>query len=235
MAVDPVDPSSGTELGDPEFRIPSRSLLADDVYLTLRDNLRAGRIAPGARLNLDRLARELHVSNTPIRQALTRLEADGLVTKEPYRGFSASPLLDSKTTSDVYELRLILEPELAARAAVNALEPEADLTEIKELCDPDVIDRLLAAGDSDELGLRDYRLHIGLARMAGNVIATECLMHALSRTPGYTARERNDFTALAWEEHQTIGAAVLAGDSRAAADAMRAHLEGAYQRMRTVV
>ena len=70
MAIDLTGDQPDTETGPIELRLPPRSLLADDVYETLRDNLRAGRIPAGTRLNLDQLARDLHVSNTPVRQAL---------------------------------------------------------------------------------------------------------------------------------------------------------------------
>jgi DNA-binding GntR family transcriptional regulator len=217
-----------------DLRLPSRSLLADDVYTILRDSLRAGRIAAGSRLNLDHLARELHVSNTPVRQALARLEADGLVTKEPYRGFTASPLLDSRHTAELYEFRLILEPPLAARATANANASGEGLKEIAELCDPDEIERLLEAGDSTELGRRDLVLHLTLARLAGNSMALESLTHAFTRQVGYTAQDHRDKEAQAWREHQALVAAVLAGDSRGAAAAMREHLHGAYKRFRSI-
>jgi DNA-binding GntR family transcriptional regulator len=185
-------------------------------------------------LNLDHLARELHVSNTPVRQALARLEADGLVTKEPYRGFAVSLLLDSRNTSEVYEFRLILEPALASRAADKATTPGADLVEIKELCATDVVNHLIAQGDAEQLGKRDYLFHIALARLAGNNIAMDSLTHALALMPGYTARDRNDAAATSWDEHQRIVTAVLAGDSKGAAAGMRDHLRSAYKRMRTV-
>ena len=234
MAIDLTGDQSGTETGPLELRLPPRSLLADDVYETLRDNLRAGRIPAGTRLNLDQLARDLHVSNTPVRQALARLEADGLVTKEPYRGFTASALLDSQTTSDVYEFRLILEPALAARAAGIAVEPDADVSELKELCDAEVIERLIAEGEDEQLGVRDYLFHVAVAKLAGNKIATESLTHAMARVPGYTARDRLSAMAEAWHEHQVIGDAVLAGDAQTAAAGMRDHLRGAYKRMRAL-
>lgn len=231
MTMTPDAAASGPESDQLELRLPSRSILADDVYGILRDSLLAGRIAPGSRLNLDHLARELHVSNTPVRQALARLEADGLVTKEPYRGFAASRLLDSRTISELYEYRLILEPPTAARAAGNAATHEAAVAELEALCDTDV-DRLLSEGAANELGQRDIDFHCAIARLAGNGVVLENLTLTLTRMRLYTNYDRRGAGEHAWHEHRDIAAAVRAGDPHAAATATRDHLRGAYERMR---
>ena len=83
MSIDPLSDNEAIP-EDALGRQPQRTVLADDVYEIIRESLISQRIAPGSRLNLDELARKLHVSNTPVRQALARLESDCLVTKEPY-------------------------------------------------------------------------------------------------------------------------------------------------------
>ncbi len=226
-----ADTGSNSEADHSHLRVPSRNILADDVYGILRDSLISGRVEPGSRLNLDQLARELHVSNTPVRQALARLEADGLVTKEPYRGFMASRLLDSRTIAELYEYRLILEPATAARAAANA--PVAGLDELEELCDPDVVDGLLHDEAVAELGQRDIDFHCGIARLAGNSVVLENLTLTLTRMRLYTAYDRLGAGERAWHEHRLITDALRVGDQHAAAAAMRDHLRGAYERMRT--
>jgi DNA-binding GntR family transcriptional regulator len=231
MPMTPEGLWSGVEAD--HLPVPSRNILADDVHGILRDSLLAGRIAPGSRLNLDHLARELHVSNTPVRQALARLEAEGLVTKEPYRGFAASRLLDSRTISELYEYRLILEPAIAARAAGNAPVAREGTAELEELCDTDVVDRLLADGAAEELAQRDIDFHCGIARLAGNSVVLDNLTLTLTRMRLYTAYHRHGAAEQAWHEHLLIATAVLAGDPHAAATAMREHLLGAHERMRT--
>jgi DNA-binding GntR family transcriptional regulator len=214
---------------DDALRIPSRNILADDVYGILRDDLLSGRTAPGSRLNLDQLARRLHVSNTPVRQALARLEAEGLVTKEPYRGFAASRLLDSRTISELYEYRIFLEPPTAARAARQAAgEP---LDELEHLCDTDDVARLVRDGDVNELGQRDVDFHLQIARIAGNSVVVENLAQTLARMRLYTAYDRSGAGDRAWDEHREIAAALRNQDPEAAAAAMRHHLRGAFERM----
>src|SRR5689334_22138989 len=94
-----------------------RQALADDMYEAIKALVMDHVIAPGARVNIDWLARELGVSQTPIREALARLESDGLVTKAPLRGYSATALLTRAEVDELFQFRLLIEPWAAARAA----------------------------------------------------------------------------------------------------------------------
>jgi DNA-binding GntR family transcriptional regulator len=222
---------SGQTGSESRLRVPERNLLADDVYQILKEGLLSRRIVPGARLNLDQLARELHVSNTPVRQALARLESDGLVTKEPFRGFAASQLLDSRAIAELYEFRLLIEPPSAARAARQ--RGEADLAELDALCDVEDIRRLVADPSAqDEVGQRDAEFHGCIARQAGNKLVAENLTAALNRMRPYTLYHRHGAGEQAWEEHRTIAAAIRNADSDAAAAAMRHHLTNGRDRIR---
>ena len=76
-------------------------------------------LQPGMRLSIDGLARELQVSPTPVREALFRCEAEGLVVRRPNAGYTVAPLLDREGLLNLYDIRLLLEPEAAARAATS--------------------------------------------------------------------------------------------------------------------
>jgi hypothetical protein len=91
--------------------------LSDRVYEVLKGQLMDRVLAPGEKINIDLLCRELEVSQTPIREALARLESDGLVTKRALAGYTVAPLLDAEGYDDLFEMRFILEPVAAARAA----------------------------------------------------------------------------------------------------------------------
>ena len=67
--------------------------LADETYDAIKAKILDHGIAPGEHVGIDELARELAVSQTPIREALARLESDGLVIKIPLRGYEATDLL----------------------------------------------------------------------------------------------------------------------------------------------
>src|SRR5437764_3358648 len=101
-----------------------REILADGVYEAIKSLIMDQRIEPGAKINMDSLARELQVSPTPVREALARLESDGLVTKRPLAGYTAASLLDAAGVDELFELRLLLEPA-AARWAAQAIDNAA--------------------------------------------------------------------------------------------------------------
>lgn len=216
---------------DSLLRQARRNVLADDVYDILRDGLITRRIPPGSRLNLDQLARELHVSNTPVRQALARLESEGLVTKEPYRGFAASRLLDSRTIAELYDYRLLIEPPTAARAARRRTEDGA--SELESLCDVETVKPLLHV-DPSESGLpqRDVDFHICVARQANNSVVVENVSQTLTRMATYSGYGQSGAADEAWEEHRAIVAAIVAKEPEAAAKAMRVHLTNGRNRIR---
>lgn len=89
--------------------------LGDRTYLALRDHLLSGRFSGGQSLQEAALAAQLGVSRTPVREALARLASEGLV--EPAGRSFVLPALSRADIDDIYELRLILEPEAIRQAA----------------------------------------------------------------------------------------------------------------------
>src|SRR4030088_259152 len=87
------------------------------VYDELTARILRGELPPGVRVNIDALAHEFDVSQTPVREALARLESDGLVVKELHKGYRTTPKLSPAELANLYELRLLLEPHAARRAA----------------------------------------------------------------------------------------------------------------------
>src|SRR2546427_7046259 len=79
---------------------PSRQTLTDSVYEAVQELVMDQHIEAGARGNIDLVARQLNVSPNPVREALARLEMDGLVLKEPPRGYLVTPLLDAQRLRD---------------------------------------------------------------------------------------------------------------------------------------
>ena len=89
--------------------------LAGDVYEAIFAQLMSLKIAPGARITVDSLVREFNVSQTPIREALGRLEGEGLVLKTHLIGYRAAPQITKRQLDEIYELRLRLEPTAPRR------------------------------------------------------------------------------------------------------------------------
>ncbi|MQY33838.1 hypothetical protein SRB17_18030 [Streptomyces sp. RB17] len=85
----------------------------EEIYLELRDRIVDGTYAPGVRLSQQAVADELSVSRTPLREALHRLEADGLVVAEANRGMTVSPAHHEQAEQS-YAARLLMEPPLVA-------------------------------------------------------------------------------------------------------------------------
>jgi DNA-binding GntR family transcriptional regulator len=215
----------------PAARSPQRQVLADDVYEAVKALVMDHVIAPGARVSIDGLARQLGVSQTPIREALARLESDGLVVKEPLRGYSATPLLTRSEVDDLFQFRLLVEPWAAGRAAELAnRDDHARITGEIASC-PEA-----PPGDEYEaykaLAAHDSRFHGLLAGVAGNrqlrlaLGRTHCHLHIFRL---YSAGGGGSQTLA---EHRRIAAAVTRGSASAAGRAMRDHLESARDRLR---
>ena len=94
-------------------RLTERPPLTDDVHEVLVDMLMNHTLAPGSRLNIEVLAKTLGVSPTPVREALARVEAEGMVVKEPRRGYLVAPLISLDDLHSLIDFRLLIEPEAA--------------------------------------------------------------------------------------------------------------------------
>ncbi|MCZ4351185.1 GntR family transcriptional regulator [Roseovarius aestuarii] len=135
----------------------------DKAYEQLRDQLVTFGFKPGSRLNESEIAQTLSMSRAPIREALNRLIADGLVSFEPGRGFFCRRLSTSEV-NDLYETRFDLES--GAIAAALAACDDATLESFAMTWH----DRHAAAdgGTLDQLVDLDEAFHLGLSALAGN-------------------------------------------------------------------
>jgi len=93
--------------------------LRDRVYERILQLLLSGEVAPGARLSIDTIARQLDVSPTPVREAMVHLERTGLVTREALKGYRVAPPLEADQLRELFDARMMLEVE-AARLATPA-------------------------------------------------------------------------------------------------------------------
>ncbi|MEV4623732.1 GntR family transcriptional regulator [Asanoa sp. NPDC049573] len=209
---------------------PARRItLTDDVYAAVQALIMDHEVQPGARINIDALARRLAVSPTPVREALARLESDGLVSKTPLVGYTATALLTRAQFEELVEMRLILEPVAAARAAGAGLD-DTDLTGLRTAADlpgPAGADGYAAIA---AFTTQDARFHHALAGLSGN----RMLHDAVVRLRAHLHLFRLHFPAahygISAREHHRVVDAVGAGDPDAAAAAMRDHLTAARDR-----
>lgn len=145
-----------------EFEAPSDSIV-DRVYEQLKSKAIAYDIKPGERLNEGELAREFGVSRTPLREALNRLNTEGLIRFVPGKGFYCRDL-DVHDIFALYELRKAIEVA-AIRLAIKRAKDE-DIDELLKFLDstgPEVGGRT-----TDELVALDETFHERLIAMSGN-------------------------------------------------------------------
>jgi DNA-binding GntR family transcriptional regulator len=150
---------AGTHAGDGLHAIGNDGFLrrvpepkpAPTSTLRVRDAIQhailTGALAPGERLRAEALAQRLGTSRTPVREALQSLEAEGLVAIEPHRGAVVRPF-DAAGLVELYELRAVIEPYAAARAA-ERIGREA-LAALEENCG-----RAEARGGADDPAVHD--------------------------------------------------------------------------------
>src|SRR6476659_10837232 len=136
-------------------------IVVDHVYTALRERIRSGDLPLASKLRQVSLAEEMGVSRTPLREALRRLAAEGLVDFSPNRGATVSEL-DFGDMRHAWSARVALEPG-AARLAAQRRDPEA----IAAMRDAVTLQRQ-AAGDGMDSFAANRSFHLALAAASGN-------------------------------------------------------------------
>jgi DNA-binding GntR family transcriptional regulator len=217
-----------------------KSVNTDIAYAHIRHQILEGSYGPGAALMTEVLAEEIGVSRTPVRDALRKLEGDGLVVIQPRLGARVKEI-DRREYREMCELRLALEAQAAGLAARNRTtadlaEIEARLLEMRRLS-RDLVTARLRAPKLRKFAAEDVRFHIAIVAAGQNeLMQREILrLHLIQRvteTPltemadpsaPREAQLANDARVLA--EHEAIYAAISAGDETAAKLAMEHHIE----------
>jgi DNA-binding GntR family transcriptional regulator len=193
---------------------------AEAAYLVLRERILEGSLPPGSTINQERLAADLGLSITPLREALRRLEAEELVALSAHKIVSVAPL----TWQELRELcitRKQLDPLAATLAADQASDQE--IRTIAALAaqrrPPDLRGRLASH--------RDF--HLAIYAASRNSVLAGILRQLWDRTDRYriiVLRDR-DFDHGTGAEHAEIAKAIRARDGTAVADLMRHHVEEA--------
>lgn len=216
----PQNPHSSTQI-----KRPPR--LGDEVYNTIYTQLMSQKILPGSRISIDNLARELGVSQTPIREALSRLEAQGLVVKTHLIGFSAASQMDRARFDQLYELRLLLEP-FAARKAATLITPEQFET-LKRLAAEMSISGQGQVSYSDFARL-DGQFHDLIAQASGNDLIQDTLAALHTHMHLFRLFHHQQAASTANIEHAELLSALEAHDGERAEAAMRTHVERSHDR-----
>jgi len=212
-----------------------RTTLAEQTYEAIKERILDQTLPPGARLNIDSLARELAVSSSPIREALARLEAERLVVSELYAGYAVAPKPSASYLAALTDYRIVVESHCALVGAPK--RKKTILTQLRQAYEKMAAVPLLGTR------YREYRrfvewdgkFHQVLVDSAENEVmsTTYSSLHALLiQSRLYRNREGGSTpSSEVMLEHAAILAAFEAGDGEAAAAALRAHLEGGRRRL----
>lgn len=203
----------------------STDTLTERVHAELRRRILNADLVRGERLNLERLGEELHVSSSPLKDALRQLAREGLVEIRPRSGTVVRDI-DGKDVADIYRCRDLIEPAAAAIVAAAGPAPAALLDALD-----DSIHTLVDASDGEQfvrpikVSDADETFHHLIVKAAGNTVLTE--LHDILIARALMVRSYASGGPRAVEtiaEHRAIFAALAAGDSNAAAEASRLHL-----------
>lgn len=203
--------------------------LAQQVYERLRDAIITGSLAPGARLVELDLARQMGTSQGPVRDALYRLERDGLVQRQARSATFVSAIIPAEMY-ELFQVRSLIEG-FAVRRAIAHLTPER-LAELQAL-----VAAMRAAGAADDLALLvryDLEFHRRICVWSGStglVLAWDPLYSQIQRFVVQTHKPYfRDVLEIA-ETHQPIVDVLAAGDADAAEQVIREHIMLIWGRM----
>jgi DNA-binding GntR family transcriptional regulator len=213
--------------------------LRDHVYDRILQLLLSGDVPPGARLSIDTIARQLHVSPTPVREAMVHLERTGLVTREALKGYRMAPPLDAAQLAELFDARVMLETT-AARLATPADQDflaELRLAHAQHRRSGERLVQSMKAGNGDvglaaDYFLKDAAFHRVIFRHCGNHYIFEMSeslggqLHRMRQSVLHGDIDVHEAVA----EHTAIVDGFASGDPHAPEHAMRLHIEGVRTR-----
>jgi DNA-binding GntR family transcriptional regulator len=214
---------------NPAWQIVKRRSLADEVTDQLRDIILTGGLNPGDRAGEAEISQRLRVSRGPVREALVRLEQEGLVASEWHRG----ALVVDLTRTDVVELatlRAALEAVAMSEAAREATEKDLGLLQ-------DAVERMRSArerGSDESLVRLDVEFHDIVYRAAHHDRLYAAWTTIRSQVALALLRRRvvnEDYLGIVVEEHAALAATLASRDPDRAKAEIATHLEGAYSRL----
>ena len=199
----------------------TKSTRSDEAYDQLKDEIRSNRMPPGVLAPEPEIAVRLGMSRTPVREALIRLEAEGLVELIARRGARVLPIR-ADDMREIYEILTALEPEAAANLASRAPTDE-ELAPLEQATAE--MESALSEGDLDQWAAADDRFHRRLLELHGNRRLAEfvgSLYDQAHRARIVTLRLR-EWPAQSTAEHREILEQLRAGDPEATREVFRSH------------
>lgn len=196
--------------------------LRDVVFNTLRQAILTGDLKPGERLMEIHLADKLGVSRTPIREAIHKLELEGLVTIIPRRGAEVAQITE-KSMNDVLEVRRALDA-LCAELACDRIS-EKELDDLKAACDH--FELTTHTRDLKKIAQADVALHDIIVQATGNRRLIQLINNLSEQMYRYRFEyiKDNSRHEMLVEEHRIIYQSIVRKDKETAAAAARTHID----------
>lgn len=196
--------------------------LRDVVFNTLRQAILTGELKPGERLMEIHLANRLGVSRTPIREAIRKLELEGLVTMIPRRGAEVAQITE-KSLKDVLEVRRALDA-LSVELACDRIEDE-ELTALSRACD--AFAEATKTKDPKKIAQADVALHDIIVKATDNSRLIQLVNNLSEQMYRYRFEYIKDESTHAQliEEHRIIFESICRNDKETAAKTARLHID----------
>ncbi|AIJ23889.1 GntR family transcriptional regulator [Amycolatopsis methanolica] len=198
----------------------NKQQLSEKVAAYIREGIMVGQFRAGEYIRTERLAEELGVSPTPVREALMLLGSEGSVRWEPRRGYRVVPLT-TRDVGDLFRVQAFIAGELAARAATELRDEELDLLEETQA----KLEQAERDGDFDRVETLNYQIHRTINKASDSARLAVLLGVTVNYVPlGYYASIEGWSSASA-HDHSSIFQALRARDPEGARKAMAAHIE----------
>lgn len=196
--------------------------LRDVVFNTLRKAILTGELKPGERLMEIHLANQLGVSRTPIREAIRKLELEGLVIMIPRRGAEVAQITE-KSLKDVLEVRRALDA-LCVELACDRISAE-EQEQLKKTCDEFV--RATETKDATIIAKADVAFHDIIVQATGNQRLIQLINNLSEQMYRYRfeyIKDEHRHDSLI-EEHRIIYESIVKRDKKKAADTAKLHID----------
>jgi len=203
--------------------------ISDQVYSSLRRKIMSGELEPGFQIKEEHLAADMDVSRTPVRVAIQRLIADGLLIQGEKRGAFVAAWTD-RDIAEVFEIRIMLESAACGLAAVNSTP--AQVTFLRTLTDEmTALSAQMGQTAAADLQRVNNRIHVALLEASNS----PRLRHAASQfvdvpiiIGAFYLYQKPDVRRSA-QHHEDIMHAIERRDRLLAEELMRVHLRSAYR------
>lgn len=202
--------------------------LAERVFEIVREQIVTGRLSDNLPIRQDALATELGVSKIPLREALARLEHEGLLTSHANRGYFVQPM-SAGQVDEIYVLRLAIEPPAAVYASERA-------TEADQAVAIEAFHKLDGAATSNlaEVAVLNRNFHTALVRPGGRLLTTQLVERLSILAERYVVAHLQPAgrESRAHHEHQDLLDAWLARDGKKLTELLTEHLQGTLDDLR---